>query len=258
MSDSDTSTTATVPLAPVAYLDHLQADLAAIAAIPASGLGTAITTCPGWSVADALAHLGHVLASVAARLSVAPGVDSSAPEIADGQDPIEYFAAGAESIIGAMESGDPDELRPNWSGDSTTGFFWRRMAQETLIHRYDIEAAIGEAAAIDPSMAIDGLDELCRVVLPSSGHRLSLPSGGETVHFHVTDPGVGDTLPPGEWMLTFGPEGVTTETTHGKGDMAFRGRAADLLLFAWNRSTAGVEAFGDGNPLAWWADNIAI
>lgn len=256
MSDGDMPPAKRVPLAPDAYLDHVQADLAAIAAIPTSGLDAPVTTCPGWVVADVIAHLGQVLASVAAALSVPAGQRSSAPEIADGQDPLEYFSANAAALLDALEAGDPDELRPNWAGVPTASFFWRRIAQETLIHRYDIESSFGDAATIDPLMAIDGIDELCRVLIPNNDKRLTLPSGGETVHFHVVEDD--ETLPPGEWMITFGPGPVTTETTHGKGDIAYRGGAADLLLFAWNRSTIGVTAFGDGDPLEWWRDNVTF
>lgn len=250
----------TLPLAPDDYLDHLQADLAAMAAVPADRLDADVVACPGWTVADLLFHHGAVLEFVTANLRAEPGgqftrYDGSVPQ---GEDPLAYFSARAEGLIDALEATDPDEHRPNWAGAETSAFWWRRMTQEALIHRFDAENAVGEAAEIDPLMAIDGLDELCDVFLARTGFRRGLPTGGETVHLHATDAGAGETLPAGEWMLTFGADGVVVETTHGKGDFAFRGPAADLLLFSWNRSPAAVDAFGDGDPKQWWREHVRV
>lgn len=250
----------TLPLDPDVYLDHLQADLAAIAATPVTALDAAVVACPGWTVTDLLLHHGGVLQFVTAQLRAAPGSELTRVDRGpvDGQEPLAYFAAMAESLLAVLDATDPSEHRPNWAGAETSAFWFRRMAQEALIHRFDAEAAIGDPASIDPLLAIDGLDELCEVFLGRTGGFRDLPTGGETVHFHVTDDGVGDTLPPGEWMLTFSADGVAVEATHGKGDYAFRGPAADLLLFAWNRSPASVDAFGEGDPAAWWRENVTI
>jgi hypothetical protein len=76
------------------------------------------------------------------------------------------------------------------------------------------------------------------------------------VHLHAADD---DDLPrPGEWMFTFQPDGVDVEHRHGKGDMAVRGPAGQLLLFVWNRRPVQVEAFGEPDPLAFWASTVRI
>ena len=47
-------------------------------------------------------------------------------------------------------------------------------------------------------------------------------------------------------MITRFNEGIEVEKTHGKGDVAARGPASDLLLFVWNRKThSELETFGD-------------
>ena len=47
-------------------------------------------------------------------------------------------------------------------------------------------------------------------------------------------------------MVTRRNEGIEVEKAHGKGDVAARGSASDLLLFVWNRKThTELETFGD-------------
>ena len=59
------------------------------------------------------------------------------------------------------------------------------------------------------------------------------------MHLHATDA-------EGEWMITRNATGVVVEKKHGKGDVAARGTASDLLLFVWNRqSYSTLETFGN-------------
>lgn len=252
-----------LPLSPDDYLDHLQADLAAISAVPHAGLDAPVANCPGWSADDVIDHLAGILEVTAHRIVTPPDAADAGTAPSEGtgttaSSPLQRFSAAAERVIDALDSTDPNSHRPNWSGDDRAFFYWRRLTHETLVHRWDIENAIGDGAPIDPTVAIDGLDELFRVILPASRARLGLPDDGTTVHFHATDPGAGDTLPSGEWTLTFGADALSVVAAHDKGDLAYRGRAADLLLFVWNRSTVGVDAFGDDDPTGWWAGHVTI
>jgi hypothetical protein len=72
---------------------------------------------------------------------------------------------------------------------------------------------------------------------------------GRTVHLHRTD---GD----GEWLITIG-DPPTIERGHAKGDLAVRGAAGQLLLWAWNRP-AHVELFGDSGLAEAWAANVKV
>ncbi len=61
-----------------------------------------------------------------------------------------------------------------------------------------------------------------------------------TAHLHTTDA-------DGEWMLTVGEGSHHLERAHGKGDVALRAPAEDLLLWVWGRRAAdapGFEVFG--------------
>jgi predicted lipid carrier protein YhbT len=68
---------------------------------------------------------------------------------------------------------------------------------------------------------------------------------GRTMHLHATDDGLG---PTGEWTITHDDDGLWWSHNHGKGDVAVRGSANDLLLAVTRRRTAadlGLEMFGD-------------
>ena len=52
--------------------------------------------------------------------------------------------------------------------------------------------------------------------------------------------------------------GVSFEHGHAKGDVALRGTASDLLLWAWNRVPVDecFEVFGDRAPLEAWREAV--
>ena len=77
---------------------------------------------------------------------------------------------------------------------------------------------------------------------------------GQSIHLHATDDRLG---PTGEWSIVHDEEGVWWSHTHGKGSVAVRGPAKDLLLAAVRRRTVadvGLEVFGDVTVWDGWLD----
>src|SRR5213592_4441347 len=105
------------------------------------------------------------------------------------------------------------------------------------IHRFDFESAFDETTPIDRALATDGIDELFDTFAP-----LGRPAelDGTSIHLYCTD---GD----GEWLTTCADGGVISfRHEHGKGDVAVRGAASDLILLMWHRrSPSELELFGD-------------
>lgn len=113
-------------------------------------------------------------------------------------------------------------------GHQRAGFWPRRMAHETTVHRVDAEQAAGRPVGdIEPALAVDGIDEVFSVFVPVFGPGRS-PGDGRTVHLHATDA-------EGEWLIRFDVGAVTVESGHAKGDAAVRGPASELLLWLWGR-----------------------
>jgi uncharacterized protein (TIGR03083 family) len=144
-------------------------------------------------------------------------------------------------LVAAVRSlDDPDRPVYAFAPEHRRAGFWpRRMAQETTVHRVDAEqAAGGRGGAIDPTLAVDGIDEVLSVFVATLGAGRS-PGDDRTVHLHATDV-------EGEWLVRFTPDGVVVERGHAKGDAAVRGPAGDLLLWLWGRrSLDELEVFGD-------------
>jgi uncharacterized protein (TIGR03083 family) len=180
----------------------------------------------------------------------------AAPPPPEGQELVDWFTAGVDRLAGALETVDPDGPAWNWSGEHLTVSWWhRRISQETAVHRWDAQQAVGEAPApIDAAFGIDGIDELLDNILPRRRGNGPFPADGATVHLHATD---GE----GEWLLRFAGEDVEVTRGHAKGDAALRGPAGDLLLFLWKRIGAdapGFEVFGDASALDHWVEKTHL
>jgi len=243
------------PMQPEEHLAHLEADVERLLAAADGALDRDVAACPGWTVSDLLAHQAGVYRFVSAQLRAGPGSEVARFDPPDPGEPLDVLRATADEVIGLLRATDPDEHRPNWADAPTAAFWFRRMAQETLVHRLDAELAAGGAGPVDVALAVDGVDELADTFL-AHARRRGITGAGETVHLHATDEVVAEGT--GEWMFRFHAEGVDVERRHGKGDMAVRGPARELLLFAWNRRPVAVEAFGDPDPLAFWASTVRI
>lgn len=252
----DRADTVRIVFDPTEYLDHLRRDLDRILATPEDVLDHPVPGCPGWTVRDLLGHHDGVMRFATAQLRAEPGsemVKFDPPE--DDVPVLESLSSAADALCAELVAVDPNEHRPNWINAPDARFWWRRMAQESAVHRWDVEAAHTDPAPIDAALAVDGVDEFGDVFLAHAARR-GITGTGESLHLHATDEGLLEGT--GEWMFTFTPEGVDVEHTHGKGDMAVRGPAQDLLLFVWNRRPIEVQAFGEPDPLEWWPANVTI
>jgi uncharacterized protein (TIGR03083 family) len=140
-----------------------------------------------------------------------------------------YRTTLAELVADLRAVDDPD--RPVYSfspAHQRAGFWPRRMAQETVVHRVDAQQAVGvPVAPVDPDLAVDGIDEVFGVFVPALGADRS-PGDDRTVHLHATDA-------EGEWTIRFAEGEVVATTGHDQGDAAVRGPAGELLLWLWGR-----------------------
>jgi uncharacterized protein (TIGR03083 family) len=238
------------------YLATIRSEGTSLLATASGHLDRPVPTCPEWDVAALVTHLGGVYGWVVGILESngepfqgkrpdPPGERAELPE---------WFASLHSQVIEALSTRPPDA--PAWvfasSAPHEAGWWYRRQALETAVHRVDTESAVGQVTSVEPLLAADGIDEFLMQFLPGILRR----SGGGglegTLHVHCTDT-------PGEWWLDFDAEGLTPKREHAKGDTALRGPASGLFLWLMNRqdaSDAGMEVLGDGALVEAWPDSV--
>ncbi|MGH9187234.1 MAG: maleylpyruvate isomerase family mycothiol-dependent enzyme [Acidimicrobiales bacterium] len=231
-----------------AYLDALRRDGPALAdAAERAGLSTEVVACPGWTVAELLWHTGEVhdfWREVVDRQAADPNeARPEDPPRPPNDELLDWYRDGVERLHATLAAADPAASVWTWTPQKDVACVRRRMAQETAVHRWDAEQSAAIEHAIEPGLAVDGIDEFVRFFLPlkrDDAERL-----GGSVHLHCTDA-------DGEWLIEQpeGEEWLAVSPHHAKGDVAARGTASDLLLVLWRRrSPADVDVFGDGRIL---------
>lgn len=240
-----------------AHLAHLRADIDRVRALPGTVMDRPVPTCPEWTVTQLVEHCAGVFAFAAGNLRRGPddelGFDVSFPEGLSGRD---LFAHQADELLAALDATDPAARRPTWSGSRPAAWWYRRMACELAVHRWDAQRAAGDPEPIPVELALDGVDEAVEVYLVPQAEQRGLLGLDTTVHLHATDDGLAEGA--GEWMFRFGADALEVGHEHGKGDMAGRGSASDLLLFVWNRRPVALTTFGEPDLLEWWPTNVGL
>jgi uncharacterized protein (TIGR03083 family) len=235
---------------PDQYLAAITTESTALAdAAERAGLDTPVPSCPEWTVADLVAHVGEV--QQWARIMVEQRAQEriprrSLPSAPPGAELVPWFREQAPALVGTLASTDPTTPMWTFSDDGTVRFWCRRQAHEVAIHRWDAELAAGAPSPIDTALAADGIDEYLGML--QFRNAPDLVGNGETIHLHCTDtaPEIG-----GEWVVTLGAAGVNTARVHEKSDVAVRGTASDLDLFVLGRlEPSAFEVFGDSALLA--------
>ena len=228
------------------YLEAIRTESAAlVAAAESAGLDAAAPSCPDWTVADLLGHVGTVQRWAAGIVEARAAEPDYPREVDRPSDPaalVAWVRAGSTNLVEVLASTPPDTELWTFPGPGPARFWFRRQAHEVAMHRVDAELAAGAPAPIDAALARDGIDEFLDVIA-SFRLRARLVGTGETVHLHCTD---GE----GEWLVRLTPDGPDLERTHAKGDVAARSTASDLLLLLRGRvGSDAVDVFGDAAVL---------
>ena len=209
------------------FLDCLAVDFARLRAVAPTDPAAAVPTCPGWTVADLTRHVGEVYLHKTLALR---------EELAD-EEPLALLDRAYSGLIDEFAAHEPEDPAGTWyRPDQTVGFWIRRMAQETVIHRIDAELGTGQPVAPVPAdLAVDGIDELLKVFAAYSvatwgGYFTGILAGSPGRTYLVRTDGAA-------WRVRTGPGRFTVEDGAGDGaaDVAVSGPPAAVLRWLWNR-----------------------
>lgn len=255
------------PLSTDRYLHSLQAQSALFAeALAGVDLRAPVPTCPDWTLHHLAEHLGHTHRWATAIVTRPAAVPPDPREVALGTAPEDaeglgaWLREGTAELADAVRAADPQTPVWSWADEHTAGFWARRMAHETSVHRADAELALAREFTLEAALAADAISEWLDVLsLPKAlEHRpelAELRGEGQILHLHSTDPGLGEA---GEWIVRRTPSGPLWEHGHAKGDVAVRGPVVDLLLVMMRRvppAQAQIDVLGDAGVLEHWLEH---
>ena len=204
--------------------------------------------CPDLTLEKTLQHVGsvHRVTRMWVRDGRRPEQWQRSPT--DG-DLVNFVRSGLDELLSELGLHDPAEPCDTWwPADRTHGFWRRRMAHETTVHRVDVEAAAGGPVhAVDAELALDGIDE---VLFLWFGYRL-----GELRLSSPQRGAVALSAAERRWLAIFEPGRSIARRVDEAGarsaDAMVSGDPMDLYLWSWGRlPDQSVHITGDQEAVA--------
>jgi uncharacterized protein (TIGR03083 family) len=217
----------------VDYLADLRRELDAFGAVLDGDLSAPVEHCGSWRLVDLAVHMGAGNLWVVAAVREGHGRsydEGAAPRDQAGLKA--WYATTADALVHAL-SVDPATEAWTFFPPHTVGFWRRRRSQETLMHRWDAEHALGSTTTMDPALAADGVAEVFDTMAPRMISKRAATYPEQAVRIAATDDGRC-------WI--YGPGEPIAEVS---------GTAEDLLLMLWGRKPRDAES------LTWAGDRAA-
>ncbi len=245
------------------FAAELLAETEAFGALIAQGdPGAEVPTCPGWTLQQLLRHVGR-----GNRWAAQMVLDRASEELdpravpdgkpADGQE-VAWLQTGAQLLVDAVAT-DSDAQVWTFLGPRPASWWVRRRLHEVLVHRADAALALRRPFLVRAELAADAISEWLDIVVSTPGTDLRAAlRDGDSIHLHAGDDGLG---PDGEWTVTRAGDTVSWTHDHGKGTVALRGAAADLLLALTRRrprQELAIQTFGDEAVWQSWVDHVSF
>ncbi|RCG26984.1 maleylpyruvate isomerase family mycothiol-dependent enzyme [Sphaerisporangium album] len=226
-----------------------------------------VPTCPGWTLAALVRHIGGNLRTVGTAVRTGTPVSDPAAQV-DGLagpgtddwaelDP--WFSEGAETYTAALRAAGPDAEATVWGFQGNTTFWVRRAVHDIVVHRADVALAVGGDYAVAPELAADAIDELLELFKGQQAGGMpplaELRGTGETIGLQATDADAA-------WLITLGADGFTSGRAGGEAaTVTVRGPLIDVLLTLYRRLPADggrVKVLGDSALLDFWLARASL
>lgn len=240
-----------------AWLATMRADAAAFrAAVGNEGVLTSpVPSCPEWSVGDLVRHLGSIYQWVRGT-AAAGSVERPEPRVIGDDVPaatdaavLPWFDTQLAELLSVLESVDADQPAWNWAPQAKKAGFWhRRMAHETVIHRWDAQLSVGMTEPIETKLAGDTIAEVLDSWLPA-GRRHTDEDVHGIVQLTASDLGHQWTIRlRGKGIALLDTDTLLDDDSHPARALA-TGNASDLALALWGRLNWDVLDIAGDEPL---------
>jgi len=242
------------------FLACLADDYARLRAVAETDLDAAVPSCPGWSVADLTRHVAEVYLHKSAIMRDGAEPEPWPPADCATAAPIPLLDRAYAQLVDEFAGRSPQDSALTWyAPDQSVGFWIRRMAQETVIHRIDAELGAGAPfAPVPDDLAIDGIDELLRIFVAYAVAEYAdyfteilAESPGRTYRLRADG---------AAWLVRTGPKLFTVDDAADEPvdgapaavDVTVSGPPAALLRWLWGRERDGdpSEVTVEGPPEA--------
>jgi uncharacterized protein (TIGR03083 family) len=238
---------------PERLLDCLTNDYTRLRDVAAKDLAPAVPSCPGWTVTDLVRHVAEVYLHKAESMRQQKQPDPWPPSEIDTVEPIALLERAWGELLIEFADRDPESLSYTWyEPDQTVGFWLRRMAQETVIHRIDAELALAQPIQpVADDLAVDGIDEVLTIFLEYASRRWASDFGDDL----ATADGRLLVVSTGEmaWDARARPDGVEVRPHEPQAETAAAELRADpetMLRWLWGRGGERVAVTGDRELVA--------
>ncbi len=238
------------------FLALLRSDGELLAGTAARDLNAPVPPCPGWLVRDAVRHTAEVYEHKLACIRLKAPPDPWPPEWPADRDPLAWFADAHGRLLEVLSGTDPATPAYTWwPPDQTVGFWIRRMAQETAVHRVDVQSAFDAVTPVDADLAVDGVDEVLLLMLAGdwSDEPIDVVGTGQRIVVAAHDR---------SWLVTLEHQEITVQPLAAAADPAphvtVGGAPSDVLLWLWGRvPDEAVEFAGDRSASRLFRERLA-
>lgn len=212
-----------------------------VAAAGPDELAAKVPTCPEWTVADLVNHVALVYLHKAETMRLGAFPENWPPP-GTSEPPVVALQRAYAALTQEFAARSPEDEATTWyESDQTVGFWIRRMAHESVIHRVDGELGFGaDHAAIPEDIAVDGINEVLVCFLAYASKEWpedfegGLPANGETALLRAGGTG---------WLITFGERvTISAAAADATADVTLTGDPVSVLLWLWRRSDADTLA----------------
>lgn len=211
------------------YLAAIEADGTRLVDAAAAAPAAAVPSCPGWTAGDLLEHVTYVYRHKIACMRDGAAPDPWPPEGVAIDDRPYAFRTALADLLAELVRRDPDERRYTWwPADQTNGFWYRRMALETAIHRVDAELANAAVTAIPDPLALDGIDEMLCIMLAGEDWRAVRTE-------HPIDATLDIAAGDRSWSVRATGERVLVARQRSTADTTISGTPHDVFVWLWGR-----------------------